>query len=378
MDFSLTDEQQAIADLSTQLLDDLATPARIKELEDGDPLVFDRDLWAKLAEANLLGVAIPESEGGLGLGPVELGLLLEQVGRTVAPVPVLATLAYGAAPLVEFGTEAQRHALLAGVVAGTTVLTAALVEPVGDPHQPTTTAEAVDDGGYVLDGLKTCVPAGLVADRILVSATTLDGRVGLFVVDPSADGVDIERQDTITRIPEAQVELTSVYVDADSVIGPVDAEATTVSWLIEHVTAAICSVMTGVAEAALRLTAEYTSTREQFDRPIATFQAVGQRAANAFIDTEGIRLTTLKATWSLADGRPSAKEVAVAKYFAADAGQRVVRAAQHLHGGVGVDRDYPLHRYYLRAKQLELTLGGASRQLEALGQLLAEEPVSAD
>ena len=378
MDFSLSDEQQAIADLSTQLLADQATPTRIKELENSDELVFDRGLWASLADANLLGVAIPEAQGGLGFGPVELGLVLEQVGRTAAPIPALATLVYGAAPIAQFGTDAQRDALLPGVVAGTTILTAALVEPLGDPHRPTTTAEAVDEGGFVLDGLKTCVPGGLAADRILVSATTLDGQVGLFVVDPTADGVERERQDTITRIPEAQLELTSVYVGPADVIGPLDVDATTVSWLIEHVTAAICSVMTGVAEAALRLTASYTTTREQFDRPIATFQAVGQRAADAFIDTEAIRLTALKATWSLADGRPSAKEVAVAKYFAADAGQQVVRAAQHLHGGVGVDRDYPLHRYYLWAKQLELTLGGASRQLETLGHLLADEPVSVD
>ncbi len=142
MDFSLSDEQQAIADLSTQLLTDQATPTRIKELENTDELVFDRDLWAKLAEANLLGVAIPEANGGLGFGPVELGLLLEQVGRTVAPVPVLATLAYGAAPIAHFGTDAQRDALLPGVVSGTTVLTAALVEPLGDPLHPTTTATA--------------------------------------------------------------------------------------------------------------------------------------------------------------------------------------------------------------------------------------------
>jgi len=378
MDFSLNDEQQAIADLSAQLLTDQATPARIKELESGDELVFDRDLWAKLAEANLLGVAIPEAQGGLGFGPVELGLLLEQVGRTVAPVPVLATLAYGAAPVARFGTAAQRDALLPGVVDGTTVLTAALVEPLGDPLRPTTTATAAATGGWVLDGLKTCVPAGLAASRVLVSASTPGGQVGLFVVDPAAAGVTRQRQDTITRVPEALIELTGVAVDADALVGPLDGEGTTVAWLVEHVTAAICSVLVGVAESALRLTAEYTTTREQFDRPIATFQAVGQRAANAFIDTEGIRLTTLKATWSLADGRPSGKEVAVAKYFAADAGQRVVRAAQHLHGGVGVDRDYPLHRYYLWAKQLELTLGGASRQLQTLGRLLADEPVRVD
>jgi alkylation response protein AidB-like acyl-CoA dehydrogenase len=375
MDFTLTEEQQAVADLATKLLGDQSTPARLKELEAGDEMVFDRDLWAKLADANLLGVAIPEAQGGLGLGPVELGLLLEQVGRTTAAVPVLATLAYGAAPIAEFGTDVQRE-LLTGVVAGTTVLTAALVEPLGDPLRPTTTATPAADGGWVLDGLKTCVPAGLVADRVLIPATTGDGRTGLFLVDPTSAGVERQRQDTITRIPEAQIELTGVRVGDDAVVGPLDAGGTVLTWLVEHVTVAICDVIVGVAEAALKLTAEYTTTREQFDRPIATFQAVGQRAADAFIDTEAIRMTTLKAAWYLADGRPAAKEVAVAKYFAAEAGQRVVRAAQHLHGGVGVDRDYPLHRSYLWAKQLELTLGGAGRQLATLGRLLADEPVT--
>ncbi|MEL7210068.1 MAG: acyl-CoA dehydrogenase family protein, partial [Actinomycetota bacterium] len=126
---------------------------------------------------------------------------------------------------------------------------------------------------------------------------------------------------------------------------------------------------------AVHLTAEYTKTREQFDRPIATFQAVGQRAADAFIDTEAIRLTTWQAVWRLSEGLPAGEQVSVAKFWAAEGGQRVVHAAQHLHGGMGVDRDYPLHRYFLWAKQLELTLGGATRSLLDLGSSIAAEPV---
>jgi alkylation response protein AidB-like acyl-CoA dehydrogenase len=124
------------------------------------------------------------------------------------------------------------------------------------------------------------------------------------------------------------------------------------------------------------MTAEYTKTREQFERPIATFQAVGQRAADAYIDTEAIRLTAWQAIWRLAEDLPAAAEVAVAKFWAAEGGQRVVHAAQHLHGGMGVDRDYPLFRYFLLAKQLELTLGGTTPQLLALGRILADEPVA--
>lgn len=374
MDFALTDEQQAISDLSTQLFTDHVTPDRLKQIDATDALHHDVELWAKLAEANLLGVCIPEGHGGLGLGLVELCLLLEQVGRTVAPVPVLATLAYGVLPIVRFGTTEQQAAFLPDVVRGETVLTAALAEPLGDPLRPTTTARAEGDG-WVLDGVKLCVPAGLVAHTLLVAASTDDGAVGLFVVDAKATGVRLERQETTSFVPEALLELNGVRAD---VLGPVDHHATTVAWTMEHVTVAISAVLTGVAEGALHLTAEYTKTREQFGRPIATFQAVGQRAADAYVDTESIRLTMLHAAWLLAAGRPASKEVAVAKYFAADAGQRVVRAAAHLHGGMGVDRDYPLHRYYVWAKQLELTLGGASRQLLALGRLLAEEPVEVE
>ncbi|MEY2588309.1 MAG: 3-oxocholest-4-en-26-oyl-CoA dehydrogenase beta subunit [Acidimicrobiaceae bacterium] len=374
MDFTRNEEQQAIAELAAKVLADQVTIERLRELErEPDGLVFDRALWSVLSDAGLLGVSVPEEHGGLGLGLVELCLLLEEVGRTVAPVPVLASLAYGGLAVAHFGTDAQRAELLPGVADGSVVLTAALVEALGDPHRPTTTATRQGDG-WALEGDKSCVPAGLVADRVVVSASTATGEAGLFLVDPADPSVVRQRQDTITWIPEAAMRFAATPAEP---LGPLDADGSSVRWLIEHVNVATSAVMIGVAEAALRLTAEYTKTREQFDRPIATFQAVGQRAANAFIDTEAIRLTTLKAAWYLASGRPASKEVAVAKYFASDAGQRVVRAAQHLHGGIGVDRDYPLHRYYVWAKQLELTLGGGSRHLRELGKLLADESVDA-
>jgi alkylation response protein AidB-like acyl-CoA dehydrogenase len=375
MDFSRTDEQVAIADLAGQILAKHATPERLRTFED-DPAWTgtDADLWAALAEANLLGLNVPSDHGGSGLGLVEASELLEQAGRAVAPVPLLATVAYAVPVLAHFGTPEQQAAWLPGVVAGDVVLTAALVEALGDPLHPTTVADP-DGDGWLLSGTKVCVPAGLVADRVLVAASTPTGEVGLFLVDPAQDGVTVSRQDTVSRVPEAMIELDGARVGADALVGPLDGDATTLVFALQHAMVGIGAFMTGVAEAALKLTADYTSTREQFGRPIATFQAVGQRAANAFIDTQAIRLTTLHAAWLLDAGRDAAKEVAVAKYFASEAGQRVTRAAQHLHGGMGVDRDYPVHRYYLWSKQLELTLGGASRQLTSLGRILAEEPV---
>jgi len=167
-----------------------------------------------------------------------------------------------------------------------------------------------------------------------------------------------------------------VRVGADRLLGEGTADGATVIDLItEHATSARCVFEAGVCAAALELTAEYTKTREQFEKPIATFQAVGQRAADAYVDTEAIRLTAWQAASRLAAGLPSAPEVAVAKYWAAEGGQRVVHAASHLHGGVGVDRDYPLHRFFLLTEQVEFTLGSAADSLRRLGQVLADEPV---
>jgi 3-oxocholest-4-en-26-oyl-CoA dehydrogenase beta subunit len=374
MDFSLSEEQKATRDLARQILSDRITHERLKEIEAGGE-GFDRETWAELAKAGLLGIALPEDVGGSGLGFVALGLLLEEIGRTVAPVPVLPTVVLGALPIAQFGTSDQQQAYLPGVVDGDTVLSAALVETGTDPLHPTTTARP-DGDGWRVDGVKTCVPAGLVATRILVpTAAGDDGSIVVLIVDPDASGVTRERQDTTSGIPQARLELDGVHVDAKDVLGDPESGAAIVGWIVERATAAMCAIATGVCEQALHMTAEYTKTREQFDRPIATFQAVGQRAADAYIDTDAIRLTAQQAVWRLEAGLPATAEVAVAKFWAADGGQRVVHAAQHLHGGIGVDRDYPLHRYFLWAKELELTLGGATPQLLKLGGILAAEPV---
>jgi hypothetical protein len=292
----------------------------------------------------------------------------------VAPVPVLPTLVLGALPIAEHGTPEQQRRYLHPVVAGDLVLTAALVEVGTEPTRPVTSARR-DGAVWRLDGVKVCVPAAHVAGRVLVPAATGEDSVGLFLLDPTADGVQADDQQTTSGQPEQRLELAGAPVPAEDVLGDPDGGGPVLDWLLERATVAYCAVVVGVCEEALRLTAEYTRTREQFDRPIASFQAVGQRAADAYIDTEAVRLTAVHAAWRLSSGLPAAEEVAVAKFWAADAGQRVVHAAQHLHGGLGVDRDYPLHRYFLWAKQLELTLGGATAQLRHLGSLLANEPV---
>ena len=371
MDFAYSDDQQAVLDLAAKILREGATHERETEIERGDGPRFDRALWEKLAEAGLLGIAIPEKYGGAGLGFLEVVGVLEQVGRTTAPVPIFEASVLGALPISEFGSAEQKQAWLPRIASGQAILTAALVEPEGELESPRTIAAAKADG-FRLTGTKICVPAGQIADGVLVPAATGAGRASVFLIDPKAEGVSVEPLETTSGQPEARIVLEGVRASVSDMLGVPGAGAAIVAWVSERATAALASLTLGVCEEALRMTAEYAKTRKQFDQPIAMFQAVGQRAADAYIDTEGIRLTALQAAWRIGAGLPAAAQVAVAKLWAAEAGQRVVHTAQHLHGGIGVDRDYPLHRYFLYAKQLELTLGGATQQLRRLCRLLAD------
>ncbi len=374
MDFKLSDEQQAFADLARQILEDGATHERMREIETADGPRFDPALWKKLAESGLLGIAIPEADGGAGLGFFELALVIEQVGRFAAPVPLLETLVQGALAVSEFGSDPQRKALLPEVVEGRCILTAALVEDFADPLVPQTRATP-DASGWVLEGRKICIGAGQIAHRILVPASAPDGRIGIFIVDPEAAGAKLDALVTTAGQPEASMTLAGVRVGADALLGGFERGAEILAWIRERSTAAYCALALGVCEEALRLTAEYTKGREQFGSSIATFQAVGQRQADAYVDTEAVRLTAWQAAWRIDRGLEASTQVAIAKYWAATGGQRVVHTAVHQHGGMGVDRDYPLHRHFLYAKQIELSLGGTTHQLRKIGKMLADEPV---
>jgi len=370
MNFSYTPEQESLRALARQVIGDHATPDRLAEVE-ATPERVDRVLWAALARAGLLGVCIPEEQGGSGLGIVELCILLEEVGRAVAPVPAFATLVLGALPIAEFGSRAQRESLLPGVVAGERILSAALAEP-HNPEPLTPVTRATPDGAaWRLDGVKLCVPAAAEATVVLVPAALGDGAVGLFLVDPGARGVRLERLETTSREVQCLMTMDAVSVPTEAVLGDATEGRAMLRWLVQRATVGLCAMQVGVVDRALRMTAEYTSTREQFGRPLAAFQAVSQRAANAYIDVEGVRLTTLAAVWRLAEGLDADASIAVAKTWACEGAQRVVHAAQHLHGGAGVDLTYPLHRYFIWAKQLELTLGGATEHLLRLGGILA-------
>lgn len=376
MDFSFTDDQEALSGLARQILTDRVTHDSLAELERSGAERFDRSLWKELAAADLLGAGLPEDVGGLGGGVVDQALVLREVGRTLAPVPVAAAIAAGAVPVARFGTADQREAWARGAVEGRAIVVPALAEPHNrDALAPSTTAVRTGDG-WRLDGVKTAVPAGTVADALLVPARAEDGRPLVFLVDPAAAGVTVAAQRTTNYDIAGLVRLDGVTVGDDAVLGGadgVDRGPEALEAIAQHATVALCAQQLGVVERSVELIAEYTKGRVQFERPIATFQAVGHRAADAYIDSEGIRLTLWQAAWKLDAGLPAAMEVATAKFWAAEGGHRVAHAIVHLHGGMGVALDYPAHRYFVHAKQIELSLGGATEQALRIGAALAAD-----
>jgi 3-oxocholest-4-en-26-oyl-CoA dehydrogenase beta subunit len=369
MDFTFTEEQETIAKVARDLFEHRTSPEHLTELEAGD-IRYDDALWKELAALDLLGTALPESVGGNGGGFVELGVLLAEVGWSVAPVPVYATLVLGADPIARHGNPEQQQRFLPGVVSGQRILTAGLAEPGrSDPThpscRPTTTARR-DGPSWRLDGAKELVPAAQLADAILIPATTGDGEVELFLLAADAAGVDIRPVKTTNREPHADVFLDGATVSDNDRLPDGRIESLHTRALV-----GLCAIQLGVAERALRIAAAYTTQREQFGRPIGSFQAVQQRLADAFIDVEAMRWTTWHAAWLIAHERPADRAARIAKFWAAEAGARVAASAQHVHGGIGIDTTYPLHRYFLWAKHNELALGSATAQLARLGDAYA-------
>jgi 3-oxocholest-4-en-26-oyl-CoA dehydrogenase beta subunit len=370
MDFDFRDDEQQVADLARTILTDHATNERLKGLAARGE-THDPELWRALAQAGLLGTAIPEPFGGTDLGFLALCLLLREIGRTVAPVPAFPALVLGALPLARFGSDGQKQAWLPGIVSGDRIITAALSELASsDPLAPTTRAEVSGDG-VRLTGTKTMVPYAAQASHILVPARFDNDTIGLFFVDPHGAGARLTPQETPDGQPLAQLELTATPVANDARLAAHHDGAPALRWLVQRAIAARCMMQLGVTERALEMTAEYGRTRIQFDRPLGSLQAFHQRAADAYINVEAVRLSALEAAWRLSRDLPADEHVAVAKFWAAEGGQSAAFACQHLHGGIGIDVDYPLHRHFNWAIQIEHELGSAKHHLEWLGREIA-------
>jgi alkylation response protein AidB-like acyl-CoA dehydrogenase len=387
VDFTFSEEQQAAAEAARAALSDAAPDGGSlpSPAVSSGPVAedIDRELWQRLAKSDLTGIALAEEYGGGGQSVLAWALVLREAGRVLARVPLLETGA-AAAAVQQFGSAELRQRILPEVAAGRLLLSVAPHGRTGhEPSPDAVTATPAADGGWTLDGLQTAVPYAPLVDRVLVPARAGDGGVVLLLVDPRGPGVATGRQVGTHGELSGELEFTRARVERTWQLG--DPGTGAADWqrirgLLVVGTAALCL---GLGEDVLRRTAEYTSQREQFGHPLATFQSVAVQAADGFIDLRAMAATLWQAAWRVdLDLRgeepagsvlPIGADLATAKVWAAEGIRSVTASAQHLHGGMGADLDNPLHRYHAWAKHLELLLGPAAVYEEELGELLAAD-----
>ncbi|THA37744.1 acyl-CoA dehydrogenase family protein [Streptomyces sp. A1547] len=340
MDFHPTEEQAAAAGLAARIFRDLATHERLAAAGTGS----DAELWKALTAAGL--TAAVEDVGLLGLV-----LLLEEQGRTTAQVPYAATCVYGILPVAAHGSAAQRARLLPALGSGEAVATGAF------PARGRITASP--DGQ--LTGTAPVVPWLRDATHVLVP----DADRALWLVRTDAPGV--ETSDVETTAPWSSGRLTLAGAEAERL-----GDGGAYEEVLATARTAFAGLQAGVCAGSLARAVEYTFTREQFGRPLSTNQGVMLRAADAYMDTEAIRVTAYEAAWRTDEGLPAREHALTAAWWASEAGKRVVHAGQHLHGGMGADLDHPVHRHFLWGRQLDAYLGCGSELLAELGALLSD------
>jgi 3-oxo-4-pregnene-20-carboxyl-CoA dehydrogenase alpha subunit len=362
MRFTLDETQAELKELAAGLLGREAGHERLAE-HDRSGSAYDAALWKAVARAGLIGACLPEEAGGAGLGAVEMAVILREAGARVIPVPLqdglVAAMAIG-----RYGSPEQRSAL-SRLAEGEIVLTAALLEPGRElGATPLTTARPSEDGGWVLSGRKTMVTYAAESDAILVPARTAHG-VGLFLVKPEAAAAQ--------AVPVSTGEPASALTLDDApgeIVGEPDGTAFGTLRLLSLV--AITASASGVLAGALELTTEYIRTRKQFGRALAEFQAVTVQIADVYIAGRALDVAVWSGAWRVDAGLDDEAELdlAVAAHTVADAALVGLYTCQHLHGGIGLDVTYPLHRYFAWGKHRAHLLGGVEARLDTIGALV--------
>ncbi|MBM4462691.1 MAG: acyl-CoA dehydrogenase [Chloroflexi bacterium] len=371
MDFALNDQQELLKKEARRFLDSEFPKKLVRQLQESE-LGYSPEIWKKIADLGWLGLVSPEEYGGAGGTLLDLGVLFEEVGKTACPSPLFATMALGVLLLLDEGNEEQKQRLLPRVASGDLILTLALSEPEVD-YQPQfmTTRAQHRNGHFTVTGTKLFVPYAHVADVILAVAATgsVDDAgkgITVFLIPKGAAGIELVPLRTVGQDKQFEVTFEGVQVSPLDILGTVDGGWPVVEVTLQKATAIQCVETVGVMQQELSITAEYTSNRVQFGRPIGSFQAVQHRLADMLTDVEGARWLSYRALSLLSEGLPAQREVAIAKAWVSDACQRVAYSAQHLHGGIGMDLDYDLHFYFEWAKARQLSLGPTPYHLASI------------
>jgi alkylation response protein AidB-like acyl-CoA dehydrogenase len=375
MPLVLTEEQTMLRDSARGLISDKAPVAHLRHLRDSkDATGFSRNLWTTFAEMGFAGLLVPEEFGGSGLGSVEAGVVMEEIGRTLMPSPFLATSVLAASALSR-GSVAQKSEYLPKISAGS--LLAALAVDEGPKHRPLQTClQAVRSGnGFRLSGAKALVVDGHVADLLVVAART-GGHAGertgltLFLVDPKAKGIAIERTVMVDAHNAARIDFDNVEVNADGVLGEVDQGAALLEAVLDIGRGAVASEMIGLSEEVFGRTMAYLKERKQFGKSIGEFQALQHRAAQLYIEIEITRAAVLKAQQTLdADAAKASAAVAVAKARAGSTATRAVQEGVQMHGGMGMTDQFDIGFFMKRARVCEELFGDANYHADQLARI---------
>lgn len=368
MQLVLTEDQELIAKTAADFVAEKSPISRVRALrDDSDPVGFSRALWKEMAELGWVGIPFPEAHGGAGMGFADLAVVLEALGRKLAPEPFLSTVLLGGQALLLAGSETQKQAWLPGVVAGDKLLALAYQEAHSryDSARVDTRAEREGDG-FTLTGDKVQVLDGHVADALVVVARSAgaDGQrdgLSLFLVPADAPGLEIVRQTRVDSRGAALVHLGSVRVPADALVGREGAGIEVLETVIDRATAGLCAEMLGALVEAFDLTLEYLKTRDQFGQRIGAFQALKHRAALMFIEVELARSATMAAARAVDEGDAEcAKLVSLAKARCSDAAVLVANEGVQIFAGVGMTDEYDIGLYLKRARAAELSFGDAA------------------
>ena len=372
----LTEEQSMLRDSARGLISDKAPVSHLRHLRDSkDATGFSRELWKTFADMGFCGLLVPENHGGSGLGCVEAGVVMEEIGRTLVPSPFLSTAVLAASALTRGGSAAQKSEHLPKISAGE--LLAALAVDEGTKHRPLQTKlQAVRSGnGFKLNGSKAFVVDGHVADLLIVAARTAgstgerDG-VTLFLVDPRTKGVATERTVMVDSHNAARIDFDNVEVNADHVLGEVDQGIALLEGVLNIGRGAVASEMVGLSEEVFGRTVAYLKERKQFGKAIGEFQALQHRAAQLYIDIEITRSAVLKALQTLdGDAANAAPAVAVAKAKAGTTATRAVQEGVQMHGGMGMTDQFDIGFFMKRARVCEELFGDANYHADQLARM---------
>lgn len=368
MDFSFTEDQLTIKDVADKIFRDLCDDEAIREcFKQEQPL--HKSLWQTLGENGLLAASLPAAYGGSELGLTELCLIIEGQGTAVAPIPLIETVIECALPIAEFGQEDLKKRVLTGVSSGEIMLSA--VRPYEGLRDKTPLAAVQNGDAWTLNGASSLVSYAPVANGFLVNAGCVVGYV-----DANAEGVSVTEQTSMSGELCGHLNFDNVALSAENVVATGDDVAALVEWQQQRTYVAMAAQQVGILKEGLQRAAEYTVERKQFGKPLASFQAVAQQAADAYMAIEALRGVYWRALDDIEAGRDAKLSSRVAKFWVAEAGHIAAHIFLHIHGGIGQDLDYPAHRFFIWAKQNENYMGTATKFSAQLGQLIKEDPAS--